>query len=78
MKKKYLVISDYVISKTDGQRHFITCSKLMYLYSVREEECICMESSIKGRYTPSIEDYKNRYGNLIELRPKYDGNYIIG
>jgi hypothetical protein len=70
--KKYLVIADYITSKNDGDRHFITCNQLIRLYSVREEECICMENGTK-RY----QMYRDRYGDLIELRPKFDGDYRL-
>ncbi len=76
--KKYLVIPDYVISKTDGQRHYISCNQLLRLYGVNENECVFSESSSTGNMTNSIEYYKKRYGNLIELRPKHDGHYNLG
>lgn len=75
MEKKYVVIADYVISKNDGDRHFITCNQLVKLYGVREEECIFMESSIRGKHWPPLGYYYLRHGPLIELRPRYHGNY---
>ncbi len=74
---KYLVIADYVTSKNDGQRHFITCNQLMQLYAVHEEECICAESSVRGVYSPPLEYYQKRYGPLTILRPRYDGDYRL-
>jgi hypothetical protein len=76
--KKYLVIPDYIISKNDGQRHYISCNKLVQLYGVDEGECVFVESSSTGKMTDSIEYNKKRYGNLIELKPKHSGNYILG
>lgn len=75
--KKYLVIADYVISKNDGDRHFLNCYDLMMLYAVHGEECICVESSFRGRYSPPLEEYFRRYPNLIVLRPNYRGDYSI-
>ena len=77
MSKKYLVIADYVLSKNDGDRHFINCNKLMQLYAVHKEECICVESEVYGRYYPPLDVLHRQYGGLIELRPKYNGDYSI-
>jgi hypothetical protein len=76
--KKYLVIPDYVISKTDGQRHYVSCNQLVRLYGVQEGECIFSESPDTGKTMNSINYNKKRYGNLTELRPKYSGNYLLG
>ena len=73
--KKYLVIADYVRSKYDGDRHFITCNQLMRLYSVHKEECICLDNG--DRSVPPIRWYHERNPGLIELRPRYDGSYSI-
>lgn len=74
---KYLVIADYITSKYDGDRHFITCNQLIMLYGVREEECEFAESSVRGRYCPPLEYYHLKHNGLIELRPNFDGNYTI-
>lgn len=73
MSKKYLVIADYVYSKTDRDRHFINIHQLMKLYGVNQDECVCMD----GRFPRQIELYQQRFGPLIELRPKFNGNYEI-
>lgn len=75
--KKYLVIADYVRSENDGDRHFITCNRLMQLYSVHEEECICAENSVRGRYSPPLEYIRERNPGIIDLRPSYNGDYSI-
>ena len=75
--KKYLVIADYVYSQNDGDRHFITCNQLMMLYGVREEECICAENSVRGRYSPPLECIRERNPGIIDLRPQYNGDYRI-
>lgn len=72
---KYLVIADYVRSKYDGDMHFITCAKLIKLYGVKEKECICLDNGHKS--IPPIDFYHRRYGELIELRPRYNGDYRI-
>jgi hypothetical protein len=74
--KKYLVIADYVRSKNDGDRHYIGCNKLMNLYGVHAEECICLDSG--DRSAPSIGWYHKRYPGIVELRPSYIGDYTLG
>lgn len=75
MNKKYLVIADYVTSKNDGDRHFINCHQLMRLYSVNPDDCICLDSGDKS--VPPVSWYKERNPSLIELRPKFNGNYSM-
>jgi hypothetical protein len=38
-EKKYIVIGDYVIAK-DGDKHFISASRLILLYKLDRESCI--------------------------------------
>jgi hypothetical protein len=67
--KKWLVVPDFVTSKTDGQRHFINGQKLMELYGVDPEECIVVAH-------PTLT---NGYDleKLLILSPRYDGNYTL-
>lgn len=62
---KYLLHPGYVISKTDGDRHYITAKMLMKLYNVRPEECVVYFS-----YQP----YPNQ-DELIDLYPMASGKY---
>ena len=70
--KKYLVVPDYVISKTDGQKHFITAEELISLYAVNPDECFI------ASHPAYLEGYNLGGENpLIILRPRYDGNYTL-
>lgn len=67
MKKKYLVFPGEVISKADGQTHYITAGQLVRLYKVNplEVKTILSDKDLLGIRR---EDY-------IELHPRFDGNY---
>lgn len=64
--KKYMLCPVYVISKNDGQMHWINAARLAELYRVPISECI-QEKDTRGMYT----------GDLIRLSPKFDGNYSL-
>jgi hypothetical protein len=66
---KYLVYPGHVISKSDGDRHFISYSQLIRLYGVDPMEC--MDIANASMYTVALTD------KLIPLRPQYDGNYDL-
>lgn len=68
--KKYLVIPGYVVSKNDGDRHFINSDQLMRLYGVKQEECV---------FYSSLEAARGKSGNekLIILVPRPDGKYNL-
>lgn len=63
--KKYLLHPGYVISKTDGDRHYITSQMLMELYNVPPKECVTWNP-----YRP----YPNQ-DKLIDLYPMASGKY---
>lgn len=62
---RYRVLPGYVISKNDGQWHWINEHDLIRLYWVPPNECLIGE--------PRAGDPSG----LTELRPRYDGNYTI-
>jgi hypothetical protein len=68
MGKMYLVVPGEVISKTDGQTHFISADKLIHLYKVNKRDCVVLSSK-------SIAI--NSYPDLIKLTPREDGNYEL-
>lgn len=68
--KKYLVIPGTVVSKNDGQKHFINSKDLCHLYGVDPKECYFASSEQLG-HTMGLPD------GLIILTPKYDGNYAL-
>lgn len=63
MSAKYIVFAGYVTSKNDGDQHFISSQRLMQLYGVSPSECVIGQQG------------KNYDGDLIPLRPRYDGLY---
>jgi hypothetical protein len=65
---KFLVYPDYVFSKNDGDRHFISGSSLMHLYGVSKEECkvITKEGDLDGLR-----------GTYTVLVPRYNGDYSL-
>lgn len=68
-KKKYAVHPDRIVSKTDGQMHFISAYQLMKLYGVQPTECVvCSDKH------PNMGIHNNDY---IHLTPRHDGDYSI-
>lgn len=70
MKKKYLLIGGEVISKNDGDRHYVSAYKLLRLYRLGEEICDCIEAAEESLYRRSHPN-----NSLIVLRPRFDGRY---
>ena len=68
-EKKYLCVGGNVISANDGELHYISPYRLAELYQVNPEEC----------YFVKDEDSEMLHGlrtdELIELRPRFDGEY---
>lgn len=72
MLKKYLVIGGNIISKSDGEEHFISASRLCELYRVDPVECYLFSEN------PHLEiELRNLPKGLIVLQPKYNGDYSI-
>lgn len=68
---KYLVIGGYVISHSDGDRHYVNAKELVRLYGLDMNECCLLEGGDK-------EDLRGtRTKDYVVLRPRYDGNYQI-
>lgn len=67
---KYVVFPGKVISKNDGDEHYIGAKKLMQLYGVSQRECLVISPN-----DPRRRDYD--FGDLIELFPQYDGDYTL-
>ncbi len=64
--KKYLLHPGYVVSKTDGDRHYITSQMLMKLYNVPPKDCV---TYIPFRRCTYDQD------KLIDLYPMASGKY---
>jgi hypothetical protein len=70
VKKKYLCIAGYVESRNDGDRHFISAPQLARLYRVDPKECVFVNGDEHPDRLPSP-------GDMIILKPRFDGNYTI-
>lgn len=70
--KKYLVMGGEVISKNDGQHHYVNARKLVELYHLDPKECLLMEEDDTIMRARSFG--KN---HILILRPRYDGNYTV-
>jgi len=71
--RRYLIVEDYVISKNDRDRHFISAEQLLKLYQVDRFSCDIV------RYS-SPETYKRMMlarGYKKILRPSYEGDYSL-
>ena len=66
----YVLVPGYIISKKDGDRHFITGKMLQRLYKVDPSDCI---EAPTGRGCEHWEPPEN----AIYLRPKQDGDYSL-
>lgn len=69
MKKKYVLCPDFVVSKNDGEQHFITAHELARLYGVTFGECYVAGWNAGGRQWFGIPK------DLPQLYPKYHGDY---
>ena len=69
--KKYICIGGEIISKTDSQFHYISPYRLAKLYNVNPQECYFADNE------NSIILRGLDMDKLIELRPRYDGDYKI-
>ncbi len=67
--KRYLVCPGWVMSRTDGDRHWIGASQLMQLYGVSPAECVIARNGI---VLPAY-----RRADLIDLHVRYSGDYSL-
>lgn len=66
---KYLVCPGIVISKHDGQEHYISARELISLFNVNPRECKIIDSRGSA--------YGIRWEDYTVLRPSTDGNYQL-
>ena len=71
--KKYLVFQNEVVSKSDGDIHFISAIKLMELYNVKPKNCII----IRTEQDRIVHNHDIHNSKLIKLFPKFNGDYSI-
>ena len=72
----YVLKPGMVTSQTDGQHHYISAKALAHLYGVRLDQCEVCEPRdwrVPYHYRMAAE----RCNGLIELAPRYDGDYRI-
>lgn len=70
--KKYLLCPGHVVSKTDGQQHYITASQLAKLYGVPMDECLIRPETGTPKHFGWDESHQ-----LIELWPQTSGDYAL-
>jgi len=70
--KRYLVIGGTVISKKDGQEHYVNARKLCELYMVNPRECVLMEENDN-----IMRARRAGWGSMLILRPRHDSNYNL-
>ena len=63
---RYILHPGFIISASDGDRHYIGAAKLAKLYGLPLAKCIVITSP---RYQEQDGD--------VHLRPRYDGDYNI-
>ncbi len=67
--KKYVCMGAKVVSKHDGEIHYISAKQLTRLYDVDPEACVILDRWTKTfSYLPK---------GLIILRPRFDGEYEL-
>jgi len=69
--RRIFVHPGHVVSRTDGDLHFIPAGRLAELYGVRLRDCIVVDKHDPQNHQ---HGYKNRDGD-IHLYPRRDGDY---
>lgn len=68
---RYLLCPGHVMSKTDGQYHYVGAHDLAQLYGVQMDQCEVRPERMMARF-----GWRPTAG-VIELHPRYDGNYSL-
>lgn len=76
MAAKYALLPGRVYSKNDGQLHHVDAWQLAWLYNVPPRECVVVRETLNPREREIMMEKIKRLC-LIELHPRYDGNYTI-
>jgi len=71
-QEKFFVIGDWVISETDGERHYVNAKSLCYLYNINPKDCILAEKNCPE----TLLKFKGRKPIKV-LSPRADGNYCL-
>lgn len=80
MKAKYILFPGWVVSKNDGQRHYISYRKLAALYGVNLRDCVVFDHEIyevlpRHLFVSASKELQAMHPGAIGLHPRYDGNY---
>lgn len=76
MTLKYAIHPNFVVSKTDGDFHYIPANRLAYLYGLRTEQYMVInDSDDRHEYAEAMRRAEEL--NLIHLSPRFDGNYQL-
>jgi hypothetical protein len=69
--KRYILVPGNVMSKRDGQQHYLSPVQLARFYRVRLENCIVLSQENLAGYS------EERIEKFIWLCPQYSGNYTL-
>lgn len=75
MTARYALYPGWVISRTDGDRHFAGAADLSRLYCVRMADCVVVDSAYFAQ--PDRRAFIARAAALIPLYPRGDGRYVL-
>ena len=68
--KKYVICPGRVVSKTDGQEHYVTGQQLARLYQLAPHEYHVVHRGVSG---DTIRQWEEQ--GLMFLWPRFDGKY---
>jgi hypothetical protein len=76
VKPLYLLCPGHVISKRDGQLHYVGAMRLALLYGV--DWTMCEIDNVPDWWPASMrQQFEERTKGLIKLAPRCDGNYTL-
>jgi len=62
---KYIIVPGFIRSKNDGDIHYITTNKLIALYGLDRDECICVPRLSVPIKIPEQFSYSGKYREYI-------------
>lgn len=74
MRPRYVLHPGHVISKEDGQRHYVDARALMFLYKVHADDCVDPSNLPPFRHSDTsfkVDD------SIIHLYPQSSGDYRL-
>ena len=73
MKTRLVVLPGHIISKDDGDEHFVTSSQLLRLYRIKQpypwNDLLVVQENLRHTYEPQIGD--------VRLYPRVSGKYEL-